>query len=84
MHDAPAILDPRDPLLVHTDVTCADLWVLAARVEAATGRAADDPEVLLDQAHADGLLAEHGAGLRRCTACAPSARWLAPVLGRAA
>ena len=66
-----AILDPLDPAVVHGDVTCADLWVLAARVEAATGTAPDHPEALVDQAHADGLLLLDDArlGLRCCPAC---------------
>ncbi len=72
MNDATlAIADPIDPDVFHTDVTCADLWLLAARVEAATGGAVDDPEALLDQAHADGLLVLDGlvGGLRRCLHC---------------
>lgn len=68
-----AIVDPTDPNVFHTDVTCADLWLLAARVEAATGAAAVDPDALVDQAHADGLLLLDGAadGSRACGACHP-------------
>jgi hypothetical protein len=82
-----AILDPLDPSLFHTDVTCVDLWVLAARVEAASGVPVTDPEALVDQAHADGLLlveptAPAGAveGLRCCRGCRPgSATDLLPL-----
>lgn len=80
MPDAFAILDPLDASVFHTDVTCTDLWVLAARVEAASGAPVTDPEALVDQAHADGLLvpvrvlqlAGLAGGPRCCPGCRPA------------
>lgn len=85
MNDATlAILDPLDPAVFHTDVTCADLWVLAARVESATGGPVDDPVALVDQAHTDGLLVLDGevGGLRQCRGCCVSAS-VRPLLAAA-
>ena len=75
MSELLTILDPTDPDLFHTDVTCTGLWALATRLEAVTGEPVDDPESLLDQAHADGLLVQNGVvgGLRCCRACRPGA-----------
>jgi len=75
MSDTLIILDPTDPDVFHTDVTCTALWPLAERAAAALGEPVDDPESLVDQAFADGLLVLDGivGGLRCCRGCRPGA-----------
>ena len=66
------ILDPTNADVFHTDVTCADLWLLAARAEA-SGDTADESHLLVAQAEADGLLVLDGTvGRMRCCRRCPS------------
>ena len=69
------ILDPTDADVFHTDVTCTSLWALFARAEATLEVDADDPDVVVTQAHADGLLVLDGVvgGMRCCRRCRPGA-----------
>ena len=71
----PVILDPTDADVFHTDVTCTDLWALFARAEASFAMDADDPDVVVAQAQADGLLVLDGVvgGMRCCRRCRPGA-----------
>ena len=80
MNELLVILDPTDPYVFHTDVTCAGLWSLLAHAEAAADGPVDSPESLVDQAAADGLLLRGAAavddtvtGLRCCRTCRPGA-----------
>ena len=71
MSERLVILDPIDVDVFHTDVTCCELWRLAARAESASGGPVEGPEALVDQAFTDGLLVVDGTvgGLRRCRTC---------------
>ena len=70
------ILDPTDADVFHADVTCTDLWAVFARAEAsfdpdADDLDADDPDVVVAQAQAEGLLVLDGVvgDMRRCRRC---------------
>jgi hypothetical protein len=65
------ILDPTDADVFHTDVTCTDLWALFARAEATLDADLADPDALVTQAQADGLLVLDGVvgGMRSCRRC---------------
>ena len=69
------ILDPTDADVFHTDVTCTDLWALFTRVEAMLDADPADPDALVTQAQADGLLVLDGVvgGMRCCRRCRPGA-----------
>ena len=80
MNELLVILDPTDPDVFHTDVTCGGLWSLLAHAEAAVDDPIDSPETLVEQAAADGLLLLGDAavddavtGLRCCRTCRPGA-----------
>ena len=69
------ILDPTDADVFHTDVTCSDLWAVFARAEASFEVDTDDPDVVVAQAQADGLLVLDAVvgGMRCCQRCRPGA-----------
>jgi len=71
MNEPVVILDPSDPDMFHTDLTCEELYPLLERVEAFLGRPVEDVEELINQAFSEGLLLLDGvaAGLRWCRAC---------------